>query len=105
MKTEKGIKVQIHNFPDGLINAIRDEPDWELKCITENPEINQYYNVLYRGKKVIGFTRLHGFEFGSNACYPFLRWSVIWLLQTVINVNIWDKKECDLVVYKEDYIK
>lgn len=103
MKTERAYETQIFNFPSGILNVIKDKSDWQLICITDNPEHNQLYNLCYKGKKVIQIGRLYGFGWGSCAVYPILRWSVIKLLRTLCEVNIWGSKIYESCIYENDY--
>lgn len=106
MKTEKAFRsVQLYNYPSGLISAVKDKSNWSIVNTSTNPEFNQTYELQYNGKKVLGFSRLYGFGFNSNACYFPLRLSVLNLLRTVYDshVKVIDREMIDHVVYENDY--
>ena len=72
------IKCSIYDYPSCLCKAVNNKKNlgdttWSIINTTKDSEFyRQDYDLLHNGEKVITFSRLHGFGFGSNAAYPEL---------------------------------
>jgi hypothetical protein len=79
------VEVQITNYPSGLLEAVKADPDWELVMIHKDPypDGQTDYEIRCKDRCILRYSRWHGYGFGSCAVYPTMKMSDYELLKSV----------------------
>ena len=81
----KTVQVQVHNFPSGLLNAIKDQTNWENITVSTSPypDGQSDYEIRHQGECVIRFSKWNGYGMGAGAAYLNMTFSNYELLNSI----------------------